>query len=193
MGQYYRAIYLGEESSDIAETILGWLEAYAYQNGQKLTEHSYIGNNYVSAFEYELRPGGKFYKSRVVWAGDYADNELSGSVIMNGKERTKVNLYYLCYNAPKLTLPGDVDTSKYPYVVNHTLREFVDKQKMPRMRDGLKFHPLPLLTCEGNGLGGGDYRGDDEEFIGIWSRNVISIEKEKPHGYNEVLFEPYEH
>ena len=49
MGQYYRAIYLGEESSDrpaIAETILGWVEAYAYQNGQKLTEHSYIGYVY---------------------------------------------------------------------------------------------------------------------------------------------------
>ena len=35
-------------------------------------------------------------------------------------------------------------------------KEFVNKDTMPNNDDWL-VHPLPLLTCEGNGRGGGDY------------------------------------
>ena len=41
----------------------------------------------------------------------------------------------------------------------------------------------------GNGRGGGDYYGENEELVGTWARDVISIEKDKPNGYDE--FEDY--
>jgi len=53
-----------------------------------------------------------------------------------------------------------------------------------------KIHPLPLLTCEGNGQGGGDFYGEDnKKLIGKWARNRISIESTKPKGYAELIFD----
>jgi hypothetical protein len=72
------------------------------------------------------------------------------------------------------------DTKDYPYLVNHTKKQYVDKRKE-------EIHPLPLLTAEGNGAGGGDYRGDNEILCGDWARDVISIETEPPVGYEELL------
>jgi hypothetical protein len=44
-----------------------------------------------------------------------------------------------------------------------------------------------LLTAEGNGRGGGDYNGENKEQIGIWARDIISSEKEKPEEYEELV------
>ena len=38
-------------------------------------EHSYINDSFVTALENLISPDGMFHKSRVVWAGDYADKE----------------------------------------------------------------------------------------------------------------------
>ena len=73
MGQYYIPIILG--SQDPKEFIRLWMDAHMYGNGLKLTEHSYIGNGFVCAFEFQISEDGPFYKSRVVWAGDYAEVE----------------------------------------------------------------------------------------------------------------------
>jgi hypothetical protein len=72
------------------------------------------------------------------------------------------------------------------YVINHTKKSFVDKTKVPN-RDGWRIHPLPLLTCEGNGRGGGDYRNDDK-IVGSWARDLISVSSTKPEGFTEVEF-----
>jgi hypothetical protein len=53
---------------------------------------------------------------------------------------------------------------------------------------GTKIHPLPLLTCEGNGLGGGDFRGNERGIVGTWARDLISIESECPKGYQGLPF-----
>ena len=79
----------------------------------------------------------------------------------------------------------------YRYIVNHSQKVFVNKSKVPT-RDGFALHPLPLLTCEGNGRGGGDYRGSrrlQEPLVGSWARNSISVEEEAPQGYTEILFD----
>ena len=68
MGQYYYPIILDKEGK-----IVVWMCAHRYGNGAKLTEHSYMGNNFVQTFEFGLSPEGAQHKSRVVWAGDYAD------------------------------------------------------------------------------------------------------------------------
>jgi hypothetical protein len=48
-------------------------------------------------------------------------------------------------------------------------------------------HPLSLLTAEGNGAGGGDYRGSNEIIVGSWARDVISIDEEIPENYTELI------
>jgi hypothetical protein len=42
-----------------------------------------------------------------------------------------------------------------------------------------------LLTCEGNGRGGGDFRGENK-FVGTWARDIISVESKKPQGFTEI-------
>ena len=75
---------------------------------------------------------------------------------------------------------------------------FVDKNNVPEMSaewtksedgTGMKIHPLPLLTCEGNNRGGGDYRGDEKGLIGAWARDVISIDNMVPTGFKEIVFD----
>jgi hypothetical protein len=174
MGQYYKAIILADKETSNHEVIRIYISPF--NSGNKLIEHSYINNKFVTSFEALLTPEGFFYKSRVVWAGDYADNE----------KHVNKNLYMIAdeqedkeFNS-KLTIKN---CKEYKYIINHTKKEFVNKD------NHILFHPLPLLTAEGNGSGSGDYYGKNQEYIGIWSRDVISVEKEKPDNYIEFICE----
>jgi len=196
MGQYFKPIILGEQTEEGHETVKGWLYSHDYDNGLKLMEHSYQGNNFVSIFEKQLTRKGGYYKSRVVWAGDYADNEPNRKIFEDGKEED-VNLYSLCSDENKIFLAHKSNTDTYPYIVNHTKKLFVDKNKVPEIKNwkGAKIHPLPLLTCEGNGRGGGDFSGNEKDIVGSWARNVISVEKTNPlttintMDYKELIFD----
>ena len=177
MGQYYLAIIL----SDIKKTpeiIRMWMSPHNYNNGAKLTEHSYIGNNFVQAFEHLISPEGMFYMSRIVWAGDYADPE----------ENESYNLYTIVSNSTRMIqCPDSLDTSIYRYIVNHSKKLYVDKEHCQKNKYNLIVHPLPLLISEGNGCGGGDYKGNNVELCGTWARDTISVEKTIQNDYNELL------
>ena len=165
MGQYYKPISMNK---------MQHLYSHDYGNGLKLMEHSYIGNNFVNTIESLLAPGGEWYKNRLVWAGDYADEEENGD-----------NLWTQVGDDP--IEPEDMEqVESGRYIVNHTEREFVDKDIVPKDSEGWKVHPLPLLTCEGNGRGGGDYHRDNWH-IGDWARDEISIEKEEPKDFDEII------
>jgi hypothetical protein len=166
MGQYYYAVILNAEG-----VIVAWMNAYAYGEGVKLMEHAYLDSAFVNTFEFLLSPEGPCYKSRVVWAGDYADKE-------SGQEK---NLYELCDDA-QLIRPEGKSAVKYRYVVNHTKKQYVDKSKI------LSLHPLPVMTAEGNGRGGGDIY-EAPSFVGSWARDVISVEEMGPEGFEEIVFE----
>jgi len=195
MGQYYKPIFLGEPING-QHQINAFMISHDYNSGLKLMEHSWLRNDFVQTFEKQLSRRGQFYKSRVVWAGDYAPNE----------PETEINLYSLCdneynnhfYHSDKKIQPKVSRTKDYNFIVNHTKKLFVDKSKVPNV-NGWAIHPLPLLTCEGNGLGGGDFRGDDKnEIVGSWARDVISVEKENPRmvtgtmDYQEMEFTLFE-
>lgn len=188
MGQYYKIIFLAEKPTTTdatpvelpVEIIRIALNPHHYHQGAKIMEHSYIGNQFVNLAEYMLSPLGMFYKSRVVWAGDYAD----------GEPTTGQNLYHAVHE-PQLLFSAskDFNASEYRYIVNHTKREFVDKQQcleqqlacdLDDNKDRLVVHPLPLLVSEGNGCGGGDYWGPGEDDCGRWSRDIISMERSAP-------------
>ena len=40
-------------------------------------------------------------------------------------------------------------------------------------------HPLPLLTCAGNGRGGGDFRSEDSR-VGTWFKDRIYTSNKLP-------------
>jgi hypothetical protein len=64
MGQYYKPIILGNTPKEGEhETVKAWMYSHEYDNGLKLMEHSYQGNNFVSTFEKQLTRRGEHYKS----------------------------------------------------------------------------------------------------------------------------------
>jgi hypothetical protein len=159
MGQYYLTVILGEKSDK--EHIRTYLDPTMYMNGSKLTEHSYLGNNFMKIVENLISPSGMFYKSRLVWAGDYADAE----------PNSKSNLHKMCEGKDPFVYRGELVS--YTYIVNHTKKVYIEKK-------GNGLHPLAILTAEGNGRGGGDYNGPNMEMVGTWARDVISMENEAP-------------
>ena len=82
------------------------------------------------------------------------------------------------------------------YVINHDKKQYVDKDSVPVTIDNYndkptewRVHPLPLLTCSGNGRGGGDYyptNGHDKKHVGYWAGERISVEDKAPDNYKEI-------
>ena len=209
MGQYYRCIFLTEKNKPIAS-----VSSYDFGGGAKLMEHSWLKNSFVRFVERQLM----VTPQRVVWGGDYADHEEPSTLTpMEIKslvdedsdywnaEKLKaegVNLYSLADTIGRITYSESVK-SKYEhdyrevapltakYLINHDKKQFVDKTKTPKDAEGWQVHPLPLLTCEGNGRGGGDFRGESD-LIGLWARNRISVATKKseiPKEFKELVFD----
>jgi hypothetical protein len=172
MGQYFVAVMIDDDGKLYAvETFVG--------DGAKLTEHAYDGSRIIRVVENLLRPGGAWYMKRVAWAGDYAEPE----------QGSEYNLYHM----PDKVSMNYIEPLDTPlqYVVNHDKMVFVDKRKVREMPDRYVYHPLPLLTSEGNGRGGGDYRGADTQgLMGSWARDRISIEAmHPPQEFSEIIFD----
>ena len=169
MGQYYKCIILAEKPVEgVPEYVCEHVNPHAYREGAKLIEHAYCNTGFMRAVEGLLRKGGSWHKSRVVWAGDYADVEPD----------SEYNLYHSIGDEnPGFMGVGCLQV--YPFIVNHTKKEYVMKMN--------QFHPLPILTAEGNGRGSGDYRGADEDLVGTWARHVISVEMEAPAEYTMLV------
>jgi len=212
MGQYYKAVFLAENKKPIAS-----VSSYDFGSGAKLMEHSWMKNPFVRFVERQLMVAPQ----KLVWAGDYADNEKPETItereikILADEEseywnteklrKNGVNLYSLADTIGKLIHDERVENKyehdykgvaplKAKYLVNHDKQEFVDKTKVPKDKEGWQIHPLPLLTCEGNGRGGGDFRGENK-LIGVWARNRISVVSKKsdiPKGFKELIFDVVE-
>ena len=152
-------------------------------------EHSYIGNSFVESVEFLLIDDGEGNKGRwsgnkIVWAGDYANAEPLGGN----------NLYSLVEEKDKLKMLIEAVPPNYHYLVNWDKKQFVDKTKCNPMTanwntNNMKIHPLPLLTADGNGRGGGDYHGNEHSmvYVGIWAKDRISLMKEIPEDFTEII------
>jgi hypothetical protein len=164
MGQYFICIFLAEDG----KYIRAFVNPHNYMNGAKLVEHSYVNNSFMNAVEFMLSPQGIFYKSRLVWAGDYADVEESGD-----------NLYTMANQMEDKVVVLNKKT-ECRFILNHTKKLFISKDTL------CDIHPLAILTAEGNGRGGGDYHGSDENLCGSWARDVISMDI-SDCGYTEFI------
>ena len=172
MGQYYLAIILGNQpdADDNEQEVVRYVLS-PFGCGSKLIEHSYTDNKFVNMFEQLIGKNAMFYKSRVVWAGDYADIE----------KNSESNLYHMAQDIKSINLPQYQMYCRY--IVNHTKKQYVDKEHLSN-----RIHPLPLLVCEGNQRGGGDYWGKNSDLCGTWARDVISMESDKPSDkYSELV------
>ena len=176
MGQYYSPAILAKNK----KTVSTFVYSHDYGNGLKLMEHSWVGNNFVRAFESLIHKNPQI----IVWAGDYA-------APCKGR---KSNVFDRCYDKVKQRPATKLTDSDCRFVVNHTKKEFVDTSKVKPITaswaegEDYRIHPLPLLTSEGNGQGGGDYFGKaGQNLVGTWARNLISVEPQAPENYKELI------
>jgi len=211
MGQYYHPIILGKNGG-----IKGYWYSHKIGQGLKLMEHSYLNNPLCNCVEnYIAKNGG----ARLVWAGDYADEERTklskeeakavwlekvnkgeiscgfGTFLKSGspdlfkpKSNSDENLYSLCgkqtvtlpdgtekivhYGKPELEY--DTTPNDHRFLVCDDKKQFIDLWNVPCV-DGYRINPLPLMTVEGNGRGGGDYSGIEEKYVGTWARCFIRL------------------
>lgn len=82
---------------------------------------------------------------------------------------------------------NNLDT--YKYVINLRTKEYIEIPE-PSDTDWI-VHPLPILLADGNGRGGGDYKGSNMEFVGKWAFHPVGATNNVPKGFKklEVTFE----
>ena len=219
MGQYYKPILLKKnrktpiafaycydfgngaklmEHSYIGNSFVGFIETQLLNNPTPLV----WAGDYADEEPFEDIPK-KVIKNML------SDNEYYNNDIEQLKEEG-VNLHGICNygNVPKLSHnihirdgnAYDADFSSVipnltesRFIVNHTKKLAVDKRRVevidPESEWQDRIHPLPLLTCEGNGRGGGDFGGDEKGLVGSWARDTISLEEKKPKGYKILTFD----
>lgn len=165
MGQYFKPINI-----DKSECLTAW----DFDNGAKLMEHSWVGNNFVNAAINLLIKGNSWYGCKFAWVGDYSES----CDLYDSSEDVEIS-------------DKKLNVSKYKYLLNHTNKEFV---KIPKDDENIwQIHPLPLLTAIGNynnGGSNGEFNGKDEnQLIGSWAKCVIEPTKTKPIDYKEIIFD----
>ena len=171
MGQYYKVLaQVGNSRKSISTYLDG-----EYQMA-KLMEQSWLGNYYVDTI------ASMFYKKkgRVAWVGDYADDSPYYSQVWNEEKNlvSDESLKKVDFNLNN------------KFLCNHDRKIYVDIEEYKKAsafgenKDWF-IHPLPLLTAQGNGRGGGDYFEGYPNFdkVGEWAMELISIEDEIPEGY----------
>lgn len=194
MGQYYFPVSLTSDKQNVKSYVYShhiksrWkgYDGKMHTSGQglKLMEHSYLKNKMMLCVEALLVEGGEWHKTPIVWSGDYSDpvrNDLNYQAMCESAEEGE--------HVARELIPKPLtakQANEFRFIVNHTKKEFVDKKKVPS-NDGWQVHPLSLLTAEGNGRGCGDFGGMGEEFVGTWAADVISVEKEFPADFKEIV------
>lgn len=73
---------------------------------------------------------------------------------------------------PEITVDvHEIDDTRY--IINTNKKQYIDLWMVEGIDTPL--HPLPLLTAEGNGRGGGDYEGTNMKLVGSWARDFIKV------------------
>lgn len=199
MGQYYRTLLVFEDGSERCAT------AHDYDNGVKLMEHSWVGNDFVNAILGAIEDN----PARVAWVGDYSTDSIKDGCNLGNGFITSRSQFEKVYSRtwsggrgkgvralPKTDKQYDFGMdSKDCYIVNKTKRCFVDLERYIKENSVHKYggiwaiNPLPLLTAVGNGLGGGDFRGPTGmEQVGTWAFDEIYVSSLCPSKWDEAMY-----
>lgn len=191
MGQYYIVANMDKEE---------YMESH---NFVKLMEWSYNRNPLILTME-ELM-AKEWRGDRVYVIGDYADGEQDLSNVevirelekeVNLQDSQENSLYMYIYNRFNKREYDDEIVNDYRYIYNHNTKEYIDMEHCPLVKDmgafedhGKWYHatiaPLSLMISLGNGLGGGDYWGNNSQFVGSWAKDTASLEITEKHIYPE--------
>ena len=176
MGQYYNILTMKDDKYTVYD------RSYRNRQGQseymmaKLTEHSWIGNTTMDCFSSIILRD----PHHIAWVGDYADDTEKEEITNDKLTLTKIKSLHKkawnCKNAlPLEYLPIN---TKYMLLVNWTKKQYISMYEYIEKNtvNDWCLHPLSLLTALGNGKGGGDYKGINENLIGIWAFDEISFE-----------------
>ena len=177
MGQYYKFINLDKkEKCDRNRFPL------------KLTEHSYVGNDYCNDILTLL--SNEWKGDRVIHVGDYAsynDPSITSHLISKlNREFNQTDSFYFYSDTFEDIEPNKVN-NKIRYVYNLDKKEYIDLYHQPiitiwydDVKAGFaKFNSFALLTACGNGQGGGDFSGCNELEIGSWAGDhFVSSERQ---------------
>lgn len=184
------------------------LYSHNYDNGLKLMEHSYVGNNFVNAVVSQIVDN----LERIAWMGDYANDRCNDPWEKQVTEQMEWDdfsqLYKRAMEGEGRIKPDPIefDTgAKGWFLVNHTKHVYINmdayieanKWHEEGMWNGEHYsydmciHPLPLLTACGNDRGGGDYHDcyPNIELVGSWAFDLIEMTKVRYMDYEEVTFE----
>lgn len=166
MGQYYMPVIK-------RGNIMRRVYSHDFDNGLKLMEHSYIGNNFVNIIANELVDN----PAQLYWVGDYAEA---------GDFRSEAMYIRICgyawarkvkYRTTLENCNEEFDWSADWYFINQTKKQYI---LMPKEGDWV-INPISLLTAIGNGRGGGDYDYDRcADFVGAWAGDKVYLSKEAP-------------
>ena len=197
MGQYFKAIVERDNSMTV----------YSFTGFQKLTEHSWIINDFTDSVLQDLQDNGP---ARIAWVGDYADHESFCPTGMDEEEY--MERYDAAWNEAE-TVTGAIGQVKP--VKNVIINDEDDRDIRFRAKDLMDFclvnltkgrfmflgdyiahdtaarrtslFPLSLLTAVGNGQGGGDYQGACMEAVGSWAFDEIALVRkdELPEGFGK--------
>lgn len=178
MGQYYEIL---AEDKDGKRTVYNRRVDGEYTMA-KLLEHSWWNNDFCRALSETLVDNPR----RIAWVGDYAKED----------ECEKLGFKYSDVWGDGVTCTGmsatDFKMDQVKYLVNVAKKLYVDLAKYKESstdKDGWHIHPIPLLTCIGNGRGGGDYHpadGVSGEWVGTWAFDTIMLTNDKPEDYTEI-------
>jgi hypothetical protein len=174
MGQYYMPVIKRGNK-------LRRVYSHDFDNGLKLTEHSYINNDFINVVANDLVDD----PAQLYWCGDYAEvNDFISESMFS-------RIYGYAWERKKksrTTLEErniNFDWNKDWYYINVTKKEYI---KMPKPGMWI-YSPISLLTAIGNGRGGGDYRGGNQ-MVGSWAGNKVYLSETKPdEKYEDITVE----
>jgi hypothetical protein len=200
MGQYYKALVIGESGN------IQILDPHSFDESAKLMAFSWCGNRFVNAVLSLIHNK----KAKVAFIGDYAEDSYDASDDSNDSilprevfmkyykaawsGRKKTGMQKSSFTKADMELMDTDTTGKY--LVNHDTSEFIDISayinEAKERDDGVWWavNPLPLLTACGNGLGGGDFFSENIGFddVGKWAFAILEYTEHIPEGYEQAHF-----
>lgn len=177
--------------------------------GSKLMEFSWQNCSTSLAFENLLKTDWK--NDYVLVVGDYAriedarvDNPRGYFALKELYQKYDYlknieDIYdYVQENFKETSIEVDKNNYSSRYIINEETNEYIDLKneniqtfyydKENNKLVSRRINPLFLMLAISNGLGGGDYYGRSDEYIGYWTENPqrFSFTDIKPKGYKEL-------
>lgn len=170
MGQYYKAIII-PMLKDVRV-----LDSWAHNDGAKLMEHSYMGNDFVMDAVIQMISDNPV---RLAWVGDYSKG--GPDEWTDVKKSFHREIFDIAWGGED---KGYSNNKRYKciqdlYIINLDKGEYCTFSPFP---DNCRICSLPLLCAVGNGLGGGDYHGINMEMIGSWAYDELRVTTRRPLG-----------